>query len=174
MPKTKIVALRLNGFTKKTDSHAFVLVGGAGSNNLAFSIGGPNSQVAGMREALINIFDSVKPWYQLVTRVDFVLITIILTTFCGMVVSALSSPKEKLDLTFLEATLYSAVFVGGLVALDLTGWGLNRLRARVFPSTVFRIGHGIVRDDLAKKMTWGVVASSIVGLEVSFIFKLVG
>lgn len=170
-PKARIKALRFVGFKSPGSTYARVVVGGTNSVNVSFSVNGSVTQVSEMREALVHTFDSIKPWYDVATKVDFLPLVALALIFFGFYTMFMSHEKGAAQITSTEA-LIMAILTSLMIVLSFALiWALNKLKRLVFPKAVLLIGNGLQRDDVAEKVRWGVVVTFIVGMGCAFAFK---
>ncbi|QGT81328.1 hypothetical protein [Pseudomonas coronafaciens] len=170
-PKAQLESVKFHGYNRSKGNYATVFVGAEHSINLSFSLTGTAVQVSDTRERLVNIFDSIKPWYDRVTKLDFFVVLGLILIFGGMYSTLLSQSKPKADYTPLQAFY----ILGGSVALVVSGaalaWFLNKARSKIFPKAVFQIGHGIRREEFSEKIRWCVVVAFVVSIAAAFAFK---
>lgn len=170
-PRARIKSLKFLGHKSSTSTYARVVVGGTNSVNVSFSVNGSITQVSEMREALVHTFDSIKPWYDMATKVDFLPLVALALIFFGIYTMFISHEKSSVQISSSEA-LIMAVATSGMIVLSFALiWALNKLKRLVFPKSVFLIGNGALRDDVAEKVRWGVVVTFIVGMGCAFAFK---
>lgn len=173
-PKAEIISINFHGFDRSTGNYAAVIVGTEHSINLSFSISGTAMQVSETRERLINIADSIKPWYDRITRLDFFVVYGLALFFFGVYSTLLSQSNKKLEYTPLQAFY---VMLAGVALVGLgsaLAWFLNKLRSKIFPKSVFQIGHGVRREELCDKIRWCVIIAFIVSIAAAFAFKPFG
>ncbi|MEN5312391.1 hypothetical protein [Pseudomonas koreensis] len=171
LPRAEIKTLRLSGFSSEVRSFSTISLGSDRSTKVTCSLNGHVDKVAEMRIKLMDIVDGMKPWYDLLARVDFSLLALGFFMFWGLFFSFLGSGKSKAEIAPIQAFYSTSIAIGAFAAIALAGWVMTRLRSKYFPIAVFEIGHGLKRHEFAEKVRWGVVVAFVVGLAGAFAFK---
>lgn len=165
---------RSNGF----DASASVHLGGRFSSTptIDLDIEGPEPTVLRVRDRLGELFDGMRPWYSVISRIDFFLVVAGMSIFLMTVLSGMSGKATDRRALGISEAVSGAAFLSALFgAVAFLIWVLNRIRNRVFPAATFAIGQGEGRHQFDEKIRWvviiGFLVSTFASLVVAFLFR---
>ena len=164
-PNRRIQRLRLRARGNNAQCSASVRLGCL-FNVLDVSIDGPVEFVEQLRPALESQLYGLRAWYDPLARMDFVqvvfllLLAAVLVATLAVAFDLIDSSNESPGPTARgQARLYMAI--GGAAVV---GWGLNKIRERLFPPVTFAIGQGKRRHENLEQIRWGVIVAFAVSL----------
>lgn len=169
-----IRSLTIRARSKDWDTSALLHVGSRLSTTIELNLEGPESRVLLVRDRLGELFAEIRPWYSMVTRIDFFVVVWAVMAFFVLVLTAMGSgAKSERTLTFPEAVKAAAILVVFLGAIGALIAGINRLRDRFFPVVTFALGRGQDRYEFDEKIRWvviiGFLVSAFASLVVAFL-----
>ena len=97
---------------------------------------------------------------------DFVIVVILsifslfAVVFLRVAFGLVDSSDESSGPTARSVAIAYTVLGGAVVV----GWGLNKIRERLFPSITFAMGQGKRRHENLEKIRWGVVVAFVISL----------
>ena len=165
-PNRRIQRLHLRACSNDTQCSAYVWLGGS-FNVLEASIDGSIEFVDQLRPALESQLYGLRAWYTRIARTDFVKVSFLLLfsvsivffllVAFGFVEGSNESPEPTEPTAKRGFALAVTVVWGGLVV----GWGLNKIRERLFPPVTFAMGQGKRRHEILEKVRWSVTFTGV-------------
>jgi hypothetical protein len=136
---------------------------GSSSFSVSFRAEGPELDILRFKDNIADVTDGLRPWYSIVTRINFYFALVALLLFCSIILRAMVQ-EGKQGATFIQAL--TAALIAILVFACSVGlaWGLTKLRERFFPIVTFAIGQGKHRNEFDEKIRWCVIVGFIVSL----------
>ena len=170
-PRTKAIrSLSFEARRAKPYSRVTLQFGGRYSSSVEVGISGPEETVLAVRERISELLDGMRPWYSLISRVDFFFVVSGVAFFAWLVLQGMSTGSASgKAMTFSQASVAAILLIAILCGVGLLIWISNRLRNRYFPTAAFAIGQGQRRFEVDEKIRWAV----IIGFGVSLFASLV-
>lgn len=177
-----ISRVRLSSRTDRFDKSASITLSGLRPpiGGISIAIEGRDDVVCRLRDEILGVLDATQPWYGPCQRFSFVNVLFIVGLVASLGVLTIdhlgwwpSAPQapERGDSTKAFYWTLSMFLVAALMGISLA---LDRVRDRVFPFAVFRIGQGdarFKRQRTIRKILIGFATSLAVGL-VSVIWTI--
>lgn len=183
-PSKRIVSLSIS--SHKSDmsryyAHADIEIGQSGGR---ISISASEGISLRLRDKISDIFDGMKPWYSIFTKIDFtylLIVPIFVLIALSAIASILPSRETPIDRGIGEAARLALISISIVAVSALAFWGavwwLNRLRDRLFPVVYFALGqneNGYTTDDKLRWSTIGITATLILSVLIALATKAVG
>lgn len=139
---------------------------------IEFSASGAEDTIVTLKQRVADIVDACRPWYSMVSRIDFGYVVIAVTGLAFLVFRFMVPEAPSKALSFGNAFLATLIGVLGLVGIGSVALVLNRVRAKLFPIGTFALGAGETRHLTFENIRWVVVVGFVVSLAASSIFSL--
>ena len=176
-PTRAIEALSLSSHSEDWSTSAKVSFENRPLTSVGVQLDGPDKPITNLNSELEARLAGMKPWYAVLTRVEFYFLALaaifawvilMLALIAFELVPANSASESAQDPRVVAlATLVSYAAIGvTFISIGV----LARLRDRLFPVGAFAIAQGKSRHELLEKIRWAVV----VGLMVSVLGGAIG
>jgi hypothetical protein len=145
--------------------------------NTTLHLDGPEDPVIKLNQHIQDRLQAMRPWYARATRTDFVSFVFmgLAVLYVLSFVVALLIPSKVVNTPVSSETQVkvAAILVLAVVGAMVAGLVLNKLRAKLFPTTTFALGQGKARHQHLENIRWGVVIAFFVGVAGSLVVALV-
>ena len=168
-PNRRIQHLRLRAHDAEDRCSAAVSLGGRG-NVIEASIEGSTGFVDQLHPVLESHLSGLREWYTRVARADFVVLLLLFPAFVwgGSVLlrafGFIGVSNEFPEPLEIQRERASAILITGFIGVVAAGWGLNKIREKLFPLVTFAIGQGKRSYETLEKVRWGVIVALGVSL----------
>jgi|GEM_PF-1667848 hypothetical protein len=121
---------------------------------------------------------NTKPWYSRLAKADF--ITYSISLFVAFIILVLilaalnffgESTRELNDQEDAMIRLLGFLIIGSVFGI---GWGLNKIRSKIFPDGSFALNQGLKKYELLEKVRWTVFVGGSITMAISLFFLLFG
>lgn len=170
-PKAKEIRdVRLFAVTQHSGVDSLVMVDlGRSFRGVDINFTGSEDIVSRLKEKTLDIIEGIRPWYNVLSRINFGLVFVILF---GIAWPQLARRYESV----ISENMMISIILGGLIILPLyiiLWFGGNKLGDYLFPHAVFTIGQGESRFKHKERVQWSVVIGFIVSLATGLIIWLI-
>ena len=168
-PNRRIQYLRLRAHDAEDRCSAAVSLGGRG-NVIEASIEGSTGFVDPLHLVLESQLSGLREWYTRVARADFVVLFLLFLAFVGGGLFLLFGfgfigvSNESPEPPEIQRERVVAIFFTVVLGVIVAGWGLNKIREKLFPLVTFAIGQGKRSYETLEKVRWGVIVALGVSL----------
>jgi hypothetical protein len=173
----RVRAVKIESRSDKGDIRALLAITDAEYSNATIHLNGPEDPVIRLNQHIQDRLQAMRPWYARATRTDFVsfVFLALLVLYVGglAIIPFLSSDVGNRPISSERQAKLSAIFILAIIGAFVGGWALNKLRARLFPSTMFALGQGRARHEHLERIRWGVAIAFVVGVAGSLVVALV-
>jgi hypothetical protein len=169
----KIKRIEIYGRSDTNDNRARVLFSDSKYRPIEISATGEDKAITSFGDNINEIIDGLKPWYSIVSKLDFFYIIGFVCWFAFMLLDIMTpDTHNNKAIELAHGIKIILALLGILTSIALSIWGLNRLRSFYFPFASFAIGQGLERHRVQENVRWGVVVAFVVSLSASTVFAV--
>lgn len=143
---------------------------------IRYNISAPDDEIHNLRNQTVDFVSGFKPWWNVIARIPFfivLLIGVLLSTivFAFFLAIGVAEPDHSPDSP--QENAREGLLIGlGLMVVGGVGWGLDWLKAKLFPMATFALGHGARRHQNREAFR-RVALTTLVGLPVALLVGVV-
>lgn len=177
-PKTReIVRIYLNSRSDDFAKNATIIFSGSRWGGISLDFRARDDVVTRLRTEILDVIAGVRPWYNVVHRIDFLPIALVacLLLYFGLIVGVafkLVRVEDSQEDDPSQSAVAQLVVFGGIALLIGVGILLNRFRDRVFPRAVFLIGQGRARFKHLERFQWGFIIAFVASFAAGLVIAL--
>lgn len=176
--RQRITELLIFAASQDIDTSVMIRLSSDKKHNVAIVIDAEEELMAQLWRTIENRLESMRPWYYLLARIDFVYVLsgIVFLFGCSVLIIAFAAHGRHL-LESMSSPAIGPIMIGGLIGCAPlpVGWILNKITMSVFPTAVFAIGQGTNRERNAHIIRTvvmaGFVVSVVAGIATALIIK---
>lgn len=169
----KIERIEFSARNRETGNKAHLIFEDYKGRPIQIIASGDDTVVTSIGDKMQELIDGLKPWYSVISKLDFVYIVGFIVFFIFALANVMipdGTNKERLNL--LEGVRVMTILISALIVIVFSTWGFNQLKAKYFPVASFAIGQGEERHRIEGKVRWGVIISLLVSITASAVFTI--
>lgn len=169
--RKKIIRIELSARSTSGDKKSRIVFGDNRYRPIEISATGDDGVLTNVGDDIYEIVDGLKPWYSLISKIDFFHIIGFMCWIAFMLLRGMApDTPSNTELSLSKNILVTSIVLSGFVGIALSIWGLNRIRGIYFPIASFTIGQGIERYRVQENVRWSVIVAFVVSLAASTAF----